>query len=102
MGANETVIAALRTVPEKRLLIVDLAREIIRPDGEVSYDEAQRRSGEINLAVAEARAYTMATERAREAIAELLNGRRHLGTGIAPRILIDDDGDEDLDEDDDA
>ena len=58
---HERVIQALATVPEKKLLIIDLASELVTETGVLNYDLASEKTPEINLAVAEARLYAKAT-----------------------------------------
>jgi PRTRC genetic system protein C len=65
------VIAILRRVPETRLRVFELAGELLNERGEVDVDAAARRQPEINLAVAEARAYAAATQQAVEALRRL-------------------------------
>jgi len=65
------IIAILRQVPEKRLRIFELAADLIDARGELDVDAAVCRQPEINLAVAEARAYAKATQQATEAIRQL-------------------------------
>lgn len=59
---NETenidrVIVALRKVPGKHLLIIDLVHNSCLPDGELDYNELERIQPEVNLAIAEAKMY---------------------------------------------
>ena len=65
------VIAVLRRVPERRLRIVELAAELLGADGEVDADLAAERQPDINLAVAEARAYARTNQQAAEALRQL-------------------------------
>lgn len=74
MSEHERVLAALATVPEKTLRIVELARELVGADGQLDTDKAAAMAPEVNLAVAEANAYTRATAQAILAL-----------QGIAPR-----------------
>ncbi len=53
----ERVVAALKKVPEKSLLIIDLANRIPRKDGELDYDEVASIQPEVNMAIAEAKTY---------------------------------------------
>ena len=62
------VVAILRRVPEKRLRLFELAAELLDARGDLDVDEAARRQPEINLAVAEAKAYAGATQQASEAL----------------------------------
>lgn len=54
---QEKVIAAFLTVPEKKLLIIQLANEIPLKDGELDPVELLKKQPEINLAIAEAKNY---------------------------------------------
>ena len=65
------VVAILRRVPEKRLRVFELAGELLDARGDLDVDEAGRRQPEVNLAVAEAKAYAAATQRASEALRRL-------------------------------
>ncbi len=56
-GDIEKVIASLRKVPPKRLLIIELANRIPIKDGELDYDEMAEIQPEVNLAIAEAKIY---------------------------------------------
>jgi PRTRC genetic system protein C len=65
------VVAILRRVPEKRLRVFELAGELLDARGDLDVDEAARRQPEVNLAVAEAKAYAAATQQASEAVRRL-------------------------------
>lgn len=67
----ERLVSALKTVPEKRLLIIDLANEAVNGKGELDYDLLSERQPEVNLAVAEAKAYSHSTQRLIEALKNL-------------------------------
>jgi len=67
----ERVIRVLKTVPEKSLLIIEVANEVATENGEVDYDKLIDRQREVNLAVAEAKAYSQATHKAIHALWEL-------------------------------
>lgn len=64
MSESERVIRALKKVPEKQLLLLDLAQEAVDTEGELNYQMLADRQREVNLAVAEATAYCEATTRA--------------------------------------
>lgn len=53
----EKVVASLKKVPEKRLLIIELARSIPRKDGELDYEALADIQPEVNMAIAEAKMY---------------------------------------------
>ena len=53
----EKVIIALKKVPEKSLLIIELANSIPIKHGMLDIDVLAEKQREINLAVAEAKAY---------------------------------------------
>src|SRR5207253_6937757 len=61
------VVAVLRRVPARRLRIFELAGELLDGGGELDVDRAAALQPEVNLAVAEARAYARATQQATEA-----------------------------------
>lgn len=64
----DKVIAALDKIPETHLMILDLAREMVKEDGQVDYDLLAAKQPEVNLAVAEAQAYSRSTKKAIEAL----------------------------------
>ena len=64
----ERVIHALSTVPEKSLLIVEISNEVTDKKGALDYDKLIDRQREVNLAVAEAKAYVQATQKAVQAL----------------------------------
>ena len=68
MTDHDRVIKALATVPEKHLLIVDLAGELTTEKGALDYELVSERMPDINMAVAEARAYARATAHAVNAL----------------------------------
>ena len=53
----DRVVTALLKVPEKKLLIIELANTIPIVNGELDYAELANRQLEINLAIAEAKVY---------------------------------------------
>ena len=67
----EQIVQALKKVPEKHLMIVELARELVKEDGELDFDTLAERQREVNLAVAEAKAYSKATSRAVDSLRRL-------------------------------
>ena len=66
--SGRDVAAILRRVPEKTLLVFQLAEQFVNAKGEVDYDAIGSRKPQINLAIVEAEAYAKATERARVAV----------------------------------
>ena len=64
----ERVIHALSTVPEKSLLIVEIANEVTDKKGAIVFDKLVDRQPEVNLAVAEAKAYVQGTQKAIQAL----------------------------------
>lgn len=67
----ERVIMALRKVPEKRLLIIDLANSIPIKNGLLDLKVISEKQTEINLTVAEAKAYGSRTILAVDALVRL-------------------------------
>jgi len=67
----ERVIRSLRKVPAKHLRIIELANQIPIKYGELDYAEVAERQPEINLAVAEAKAYGAHTIQAVDALIRL-------------------------------
>ena len=51
------VVTALKKVPEKRLLLIDLANRIPMKDGQLDYDAVAAIQPEVNMAIAEAKMY---------------------------------------------
>lgn len=75
----DRVVRALGKVPETRLLILELARDLVNADGQIDYDRLAEKQREVNLAVAEAQAYSKGTKRAIESLARLGQERRTHG-----------------------
>ena len=65
------VVRALEKVPETYLLLVELARDTVTEDGLLDIDRLCEIPKEVNLAVAQAVAYTKGTDRARQALKPL-------------------------------
>lgn len=80
----ERIVKAVRKVREKHLLIIDIANEATKEDGELDYDLLADRQRDVNLAVAEARAYSRATEQAVNSLKGLM--ARKTGDDYDPRI----------------
>ncbi|MBA7484350.1 hypothetical protein ES707_19875 [subsurface metagenome] len=53
----DRVIAALKKVPEKDLLIIELVNKVCLANGQLDYDELARIQPDVNLAVSEAKMY---------------------------------------------
>lgn len=71
VGARR-IAGILRSVPEKRLRVFELAGELLAADGELDLQAAAGREPEVNLAIAEAQGYARATERAVDALRRLV------------------------------
>ena len=54
---TDLVIEALKKVPEKSLKIIELVNSLTLRDGDLDYEELAKIQPEVNLAVAEAKAY---------------------------------------------
>ena len=67
----DRVVTALLKVPEKRLLIIELANTIPIVNGELDYAELVNRQLDINLAVAEAKVYGAHTMQAVDSLVRL-------------------------------
>lgn len=67
----DRVVNALQKVPEKKLLIIELANTIPIVNGELDYAELADKQLQINLAVAEAKAYGTHTIMAVDALIRL-------------------------------
>ncbi|MDP3064133.1 MAG: hypothetical protein Q8O40_13125 [Chloroflexota bacterium] len=59
----QDLVKALRTVPEKKLRLVELAWELANEEGELNVEAAAERVDEVNAAAHEAGAYIEATRR---------------------------------------
>ncbi len=68
---NQDLIRALEAVPEKKLRLLELAKELVGPDGKLDMDRAVARAAEVDAAVKEARAYISETEKLRWALQRL-------------------------------
>ena len=67
----DRVVTALLKVPEKKLLIIEIANTISIVNGEMDYDESAKRQLDINLAIAEAKTYGSHTLRAVDSLIRL-------------------------------
>jgi len=67
----ERVVVILKSVPAKHLLIIELANQISIKYGQLDYAEVTERKLEINLAIAEAKAYGSHTIQAVDALIRL-------------------------------
>jgi len=56
-GNIDRVVTALLKVPEKKLLIIEIANTIPIVNGELDYNELANMQLDINLAIAEAKVY---------------------------------------------
>ncbi|MDO8717333.1 MAG: hypothetical protein Q7J73_11100 [Dehalococcoidales bacterium] len=68
----ERVVAALRKVPEKRLLLIDLANRIPMKDGQLDYDAVTAIQPEVNMAIVEAKMYGTQTLMAVDSLKRLI------------------------------
>ena len=67
----DRVVTALLKVPEKKLLIFELANTIPIINGELDYRELSSRQLDINLAIAEAKVYGSHTLQAVDSLVRL-------------------------------
>jgi hypothetical protein len=67
----DRVVTALLKVPEKKLLIIEIANSITIVNGELDYGELANRQLEINLAVGEAKVYGSHTLEAVDSLVRL-------------------------------
>ena len=67
----ERVIISLKKVPAKHLLLIELANNAPRKDGELNYEELASIQPEINMAIAEAKMYGTHTLRAVDSLKRL-------------------------------
>ena len=75
----DRVVNALRKVPEKRLLIIELANSIPIKNGMLDLTVLSAKQPEINLAIAEAEAYGSRTIMAVDALVRVRARREHVG-----------------------
>jgi hypothetical protein len=67
----DRLVTALVKVPEKKLLIIELANTIPIVNGELDYAELANRQLDINLAIAEAKVYGAHTLQAVDSLVRL-------------------------------
>ena len=67
----DRVVTALLKVPEKKLLIIEIANTIPIVNGELDYAELANRQLDINLAIAEAKVYGAHTLQAVDSLVRL-------------------------------
>ncbi len=72
----EKVVQALKKVPEKKLLIIELANTIPIKNGALDIEVLKERQPEINLAIAEATMYGANTMRAVDALSRIRSGKK--------------------------
>jgi hypothetical protein len=89
---NIVLINVLKTVPEKKLLIVDLSWQLIGDTGQIDYRKVIDRQKEVNLALAEAHAYANATTKAIHALFRI--GDKPVKTNNRSRIEMVEEPDE--------
>lgn len=56
-GDLDRVIAALKKVPKKQLLIIELVNRVCSEDGQLDYGVLESIQPDVNLAIAEAKMY---------------------------------------------
>ena len=64
----DMVVAALRKVPEQKLLLIEIANRVGVKRGELDYFELAKIQPEVNLALSEAKAYAAQTAAATMAL----------------------------------
>lgn len=72
---NDLIIEILRRVPEKKLLIIELANKVPVKHGDFDVDYLRGIQKEVNLAIAEAKAYGAHTIQAVDSIMRRLTSR---------------------------
>jgi len=58
----QDLIEILKTVPEKRLKLIELARQVVKEDGGLDQNKLASLAEELELAIEEAQVYAKATE----------------------------------------
>ena len=71
VGNIDRVVTALLKVPEKKLLIIEIANTIPIVNGELDYNELANRQLYVNLAIAEAKVYGSHTLQSVESLVRL-------------------------------
>ena len=69
--AIDRVMAALKQVPKKDLLIIELTNQACGEDGQLDYDKLESIQPDVNLAIAEAKMYGAHTLLAVDALKRL-------------------------------
>jgi len=70
MNASD-LIGALKQVPETRLRLIELARQVVREDGSLDGERASFLVREMQEAIAEAEGYARATQEAVRCLREM-------------------------------
>ena len=65
------LVRALKGVPEFRLRLIDLARELVGEDGSIDFDKAAFYRKELEEAIGEAEDYSQATKEAVRCLREM-------------------------------
>ena len=60
----QDLIEVLKTVPEKRLKLVELSWQVVKEDGGLDQNKLASLAQELELAIEEAQGYSAATEKA--------------------------------------
>ncbi len=71
----ERVVQALKKVKEKQLLLIELANSIPIKHGTLDLDVMSKKQQEINLAIAEAKAYGAGTLMAVDALVRIMSDK---------------------------
>ena len=79
----DRVVKAILKVPEKKLLIIQLVNSIPIKNGELDYQEIQKKTLEINLAITEAKTYGVHTAQAVDSLLRLRSKGEVQGVGPA-------------------
>jgi hypothetical protein len=67
----EIVVKALRSVPEQKLLLIELANRVGVKKGDLDYERLQDMQPEVHLALSQAQAYAAETAKALQALVNL-------------------------------
>jgi hypothetical protein len=76
----ELVVAALRKVPEKRLLLIEIVNQVGVKNGEMDYEKLLDLQPQLKMAATEAKVYAGHTARAISSLLEL-GGKADAGFG---------------------
>ena len=84
----DRIIASLKKVSAKRLLIIELVNKVCSEDGELDHDELERIKPEVNLAIAEAKMYGAHTMVAVDTLKRLPARKKNVGDCLGDDLIL--------------